>query len=287
MSHLQTLSPELLPNDNHHVPSAAVDALLASREELNLTNLRRTREFIDNYFEITFFVPCRNEEAAILATLVKIKKVAEEVGISYEILIYDDASTDKTLDLVAYFHKQNPEVPLRLFARPKRKGLGYNYFAGAYEGYGKHYMMVCGDNSETEKSMHQLLSRRGKAEMIIPYFAELDSRTGFRRYLSRIFTILVNGIGGFNLRYYNGTVLHFRKNICRWAPISSGFAYQAELLSILLSEDKSYEQIQIDNNDRVVGFSRAFTFMNILSISHSLSQIFLRRMRRILFPDAS
>lgn len=257
----------------------------AERKKLTVTELSDLRGLVEAYFEMTFFVPCRNEEAAIRQTLEKIKKVSSELKLSYEILVYDDASTDRTRGIVREFARENPDVPLRMVERLKRKGLGYNYIAGAYEGFGQHYMMVCGDDSETEESLRLLLSLRDQADMIIPYFKDLDSRNLFRRKLSQLFTSIVNALGGFKLNYYNGTVVHRRLNVSRWAPTSSGFAYQADLLTILLGEGKSFKELKIDNNDREVGFSRAFTVLNFLSVTHTLLQIFLRRIRRQIWPD--
>ena len=69
----------------------------------------------------------------------------------------------------------------------------------------------------------------------------------------------------------------------RWSPDTIGFAYQAELITRILSEGKSFKSVEIKNQDRLKGESNAFTFQNILSVGHSLLQIFLRRLRNFLF----
>ena len=69
----------------------------------------------------------------------------------------------------------------------------------------------------------------------------------------------------------------------RWSPDTHGYAYQAELITRILSEGGTYETVQIDNQDRNFGSSKAFNIENVLSIIHSLLQIFLRRLRFFLF----
>ena len=61
------------------------------------------------------------------------------------------------------------------------------------------------------------------------------------------------------------------------------YSYQAELITRILSEGSTFETVQINNQDRNFGNSKAFNLENILSILHSLLQIFLRRLRNILF----
>ncbi|MBC8489529.1 MAG: hypothetical protein H8D45_26220, partial [Bacteroidetes bacterium] len=81
----------------------------------------------------------------------------------------------------------------------------------------------------------------------------------------------------------NGPVMHLRYNVMRWSPDTHGFAYQAELISRILIEGGTYKEILIANTDRQGGESKAFTIKNILSITHSLLQIILRRLRQYLF----
>lgn len=246
-------------------------------------NLLESRESLQNLAEVTFFVPCYNEEKSIKRTLEKIVRISKYLDISYEIHVYDDGSKDQTTTEVNRFGSEHPDVWLRLISRKHNRGLGYNYIAGAYVSVGKYYMMVCGDDSETDESLVEILQARGQADIIIPFFNP-DTRNTARRVLSATFTFLVNVFSGNHLKYYNGVVLHLRENIVRWAPTGSGFGYQAELICITLSEGKTYYQIPISNKDREAGYSRAFKFYNFVSVGHSLLQILLRRIRCAIWP---
>ncbi len=244
----------------------------------------KQRQKLENLVDVTFYIPCCNEELNIIPTLDKLVSVMRGMALSYELLIYNDGSTDDTQKQIEKYVRGHPELIINIVNNKKKKGLGFNYIDGAFRGLGKYYMMICGDNSETEESIRKVLSKMGAADIIIPYFGNLDRRKFFRRNLSRIFTRIVNFINGYSINYYNGIVLHIRSNILRWHPASSGFAYQAELLSILLDHHKSYLEVNISNNDRKSGISKAFNLQNYFSVSHSLLQILFRRIRRAFWP---
>ena len=250
----------------------------------HISDLLKSREELENLVEVSFFIPCLNEEDSIIFTLNKVVSIARDLNITFELLVYNDGSIDKTKEIVENYIINHPGVLIKTVNRTERKGLGYNYVDGAFLGLGKYYMMICGDNSETEESIREILKRKGTADIIIPYFGHLDSRSFLRRNLSKLFTGIVNFLSGHKINYYNGVVLHLRKNVMRWHPMSIGFAYQAELLTIMLDENKSCTQVLISNNDREKGFSRAFYFLNFLSVAHSLLQILFRRVRRAITP---
>ena len=234
--------------------------------------------------EITFFVPCYNEENNILKTITTILEAIKETTISsFEILVIDDCSKDKTVQIIEDYVKQNPYVPIRLKKNEINRGLGYNYVEGAFVGKGKYYIAIFGDNSEPKETIVTILKEMGKANIVIPYFGDQDNRTQARRIISKTFVCLVNILSGCHLRYYNGPVLHLRYNVMRWHSNTLGFAYQAELITQLLVHGESYREVQISNLDREGGLSKAFTIKNGLSVTHSLFQIFCKRLRRILF----
>ena len=233
--------------------------------------------------ELTFFVPCLNEEDNIVPTLETLIEVAGDLGLSFEILVFDDASTDATVARVRDFASRSPRAAVRLFENSRTLGLGFNYVEGAFRGRGTYYMLVNGDHAESREALEAILTKRGEADMIVPYFDERDVRGWRRRSISRAFTWIVDRVGGFRLRYYNGPVLHRRELVMRWHPDSQGYAYQAELVTTLLRLGKTVREVQIANQDRASGVSKAFTFQNLLSVGHSLLQIALRRLRAWLF----
>lgn len=235
--------------------------------------------------EITFFVPCLNEESNVLKTIHTILDAVAEVPVSHEILVIDDCSTDRTVELAETFAREHPGTPLRLQKNRRTRGLGRNFVEGAFMGSGRYYMLVNGDNAEPKEAITSILRELGKADMVIPHFGTGDRRTGGRRFLSRVFTGLVNFISGHRVPYYNGSVAHLRWNVMRWHADTDGYAYQAEIITRILDEGGTFVPVLIPNADRQAGVSKAFKFRNVLAVCHSLLQMFLRRLRRVMFRN--
>ena len=73
---------------------------------------------------LSIFVPCFNEEKNITNTLDNIKNGV--IDISYEILIVDDASKDKTIEMVEIFKKNNPNLDIKIITLYVLSAENYN-----------------------------------------------------------------------------------------------------------------------------------------------------------------
>ena len=233
--------------------------------------------------DITFFVPCFNEEKNITKTLDVLISSVSMTSLSYEILVVDDKSQDSTKEVIIDYISRLNAGSIFLIENKINMGLGRNYIDTSFIANGKYYMLINGDNAEPEETISRLIARVGEADMIIPYFGANDSRNFMRFYISKTFTMLINLISGYKIHYYNGPVIHKTFNVMRWSPDTHGFAYQAEIIVKVLDEKGSFVEVMINNYDRQDGDSKAFTIKNILSVSHSILQIFLRRVRKFLF----
>jgi hypothetical protein len=174
-----------------------------------------------------------------------------------------------------------------------RNGIGFNYGTAAELGHGKYICMTCADNSETYESLIKMITLVQKNEDsknfggVVPNFKNNDSRILSRRITSRVFVRLCQVISGFKYIYFNGPTIHRRKNVARFKPLSSGYAFQSELLCNLTYLGYLFVEVTIDNHDREEGKSRAFNYKNFLSVSHSLLQILFMRIRNFLWPSIS
>lgn len=237
---------------------------------------------LDCAYDITFVVPCLNEELHVCGTLEHIREAAARTGRTLEIIVFDDHSSDRTAERAEEYARLHPELPIRIFRRERTMGLGRNYVDGAFIGRGKYYKQVGGDDAEPVEMIAAMLERLGQADMIIPYL-EPDTRTLFRRALSRLFTYLMNLTSGYHLHYYNGTVVHLRYNVMHWHSDTYGFAFQAELITRLLIEGATYIELPLEAAEQSGRSSKAFKLHNLLSVAHSMLQILLRRLRFFLF----
>ena len=90
-------------------------------------------------------------------------------------------------------------------------------------------------------------------------------------------------MSGKSIKYYNGPVLHHRVNVIRWHSGRNGYAYQAMIITRMLFHGATYIQVPIIALDRSSGKSNAFDLLNIITVVHCIFEIFLLRIRFLLF----
>lgn len=227
--------------------------------------------------DISFIITCYNEELNVVGAIEKVHQAAIELGLTHEILIFDDASKDNTVKVVEKYITAFPEVPITLHKNTVNKGVSHNFVEGAFQGTGKYCRLVCGDDIEPLETHIKILSFIGKYDIIIPYYKTITGRSLFRFIISNAFTWAVNFISGFSLKYYNGCPAVRRYDVMRWHVEASGLGYQAEFLTRLLRQGKSYIEVAVEGYDREGSVS--LRIRNILSVCHSITKIFLARLR--------
>ena len=231
---------------------------------------------------LSIFVPCFNEENDIVTALNNIKEGVQ--NINYEVLVVDDASTDKTLELIEKFKKNNPNINIKIIPNKINKGLGYNFWETAKKAQGKYYMSVFGDGGIPPNELKKLTSNIGKADIILAYFN--DQRGFFRKLLSKLFVFGVNLITSNNIKYYNSDNIYLLENVKSFKNGGSGFAYQAELITDLLRQKKSYVEIEIkipfETEKSMSTTSQALKLHNVVSVLGSVISIFLKQIVHVV-----
>ncbi len=217
---------------------------------------------------ITIIVPALNEEKNITPTLMLLVSLLPEYFAKWEVIVFNDGSTDKTCEKALAFAGCYPSVKVVNHAVPHN--LGACYKEGISLATGEYVMLVPGDNECGENVLRSVFANTGLADIIIPFTANQEVRPLFRQLLSKAFTGILNFLSSKNLNYYNGTVLHKTAIIRQIKLVTNSFAYQAEALVSLLKAGHSYIEIPICIDYRNEGKSKALSIRNILETSKCL-----------------
>ncbi|MDD2365634.1 MAG: glycosyltransferase family 2 protein [Desulfuromonadaceae bacterium] len=232
--------------------------------------------------DLTIFIACYNEAENIIGTLETVAEAMSKLDFSWEVIVIDDASTDNSVELVKQYMLRFQHLPLLLVALEENQGLAQNFIEAAFLGRGKYYRLINGDNVESSCQIANILSHIGEADILIPYHAEVSGRTLFRRYLSKLYTFVVNILSGYNIKYYNACSVHLRYDVMRWHVNCTGFDFQANLITRLLGIGRSHLEIPAVGSERPFGESKALTARNFFSAARFFMDLAFRRVWKML-----
>jgi len=108
--------------------------------------------------KLSVVIPAHDEEESIAGTVSEIAKALADEGIDYEILVVDDASGDRTADVVAQLVERDERV--RCIRSPYRNGFGFAVRAGLERYEGDAVAIVMADGSDSPRDLvayHRLL----------------------------------------------------------------------------------------------------------------------------------
>lgn len=226
---------------------------------------------------ISLFVACYNESGNIVDTLCTICDACTEVGISYEILVIDDASTDGSVEIIHKWMNDYPMVPIRLIKNSKNQGIARNFIAGSRLAKGEWYRMVNGDNVEPKETLITIFRKIGYAEVIVPYHVICHKKVWSRKVISSCYTWIVNFLSGYYIRYYNGLPVTRRKHVETFCYPTLNFCFQADFIIQLLDSGLSWLEVCVPTHERRKGVSHAFSVKNFLAMSILLKRLLIRR----------
>jgi glycosyltransferase involved in cell wall biosynthesis len=74
--------------------------------------------------KLSIIVPCYNEEHSIRAMLDRVLRASLPSGVTKEIIIVNDCSTDRSVEVVEHFINAHPQEEIRLFHHERNSGKG-------------------------------------------------------------------------------------------------------------------------------------------------------------------
>ncbi|MFT6068485.1 MAG: glycosyltransferase involved in cell wall biosynthesis [Bacteriovoracaceae bacterium] len=219
---------------------------------------------------ITVIIPALNEEHNLGPTVRKVREALPKYYNEYEIVIYNDASTDKTGAVAEKLASE--DLKISVIHHKESKNIGYIFKDGLSKSQSEFIVMIHGQNDIFEESLDILFSQ--KEDLVIPYQVNTNERPFSRAIISKLFVFMVNIMFGVGLKYYNHYVLYKRELVLDFNELTTSYAFQAEILiKIFKRSTPSYIEVPFRDDFKNKEKTDAFTFGNILGVFH-----FFRRM---------
>ena len=238
---------------------------------------------------ITIVVPALDEERNLAGAVRTMIDVAERSLDNYEILIFNDGSTDRTGEIADELAAEHEHV--FAFHHEQSKSIGGVLREGRRRARMEYMIWVDGKGATTAEALDAIFAKRGQADLIIPYPTNTIERPRRRRVVSWTFRTLVNTLFGLKLRYYLHLVM-CRTELARQFTIrTNSYAYQAEALVKMIRSGCSYVEVGVrDRYDDEGRASKAFRLGNVLGVGafllRTLWDVYVRRDLGKVEPDA-
>ena len=180
---------------------------------------------------ISIVIPAYNEGLELGKTINDVDNIAKSVFSDYEILLFDDCSTDETGKIADKLALKNRKI--RVFHNKRNMNMGYNFKMGIKNASKKYVMLLSGPDSVSLESikgfLKEIKSSNGGAS-ISSYIANQEIRPGYRQKISHLVAGTLNLMFGLNLKYYFGMQAYETERIKKIKITTNSFGALAELL---------------------------------------------------------
>jgi len=212
---------------------------------------------MDKQKEITIVIPAYNEESNISSTLEDIKLYIEKSDYSYELIIVDDGSSDKTVE-IASSHKDSFDS-FSLIENRKNRGKGYSVKQGMLRAKGKYVLFMDADNSTRIDQIEKLIQAIDGGNDVaigsrrVPG-AQIDTSQPFYRiFLGNIYIILSKILIGSSVSDYNCGFKLYKNEVvdCLFKPLTmNNWSFDSELIYLVKKYNLKIKEVPVRWEDK-------------------------------------
>lgn len=241
-------------------------------------------------YQITVIMPALNEAANVERAIVDTASAFGRLGISGEIILFNDGSKDQTGEIAE--NLKSRFAFLRVIHHETPQGIGGSFWEGGQIALGDVVTMLPGDGENDPAEILRYLALMDHVDIVVPFVYNLEVRGRRRRWVSRLYKAIINLTFGLLLNYMNGTVMYRREVLQSLTLSARGFFYQTELLIKAIRMGYLYAEVPYALGTRPTGKSKALTLKSFLKLSRDYlrtvgSIYYSDRKREISYPEQS
>jgi glycosyltransferase involved in cell wall biosynthesis len=227
--------------------------------------------------KLTVLIPAFNEEATIIQILDAVNEQAID-GVTFEILVIDDGSTDRTLDLL----DKNPSLYTKLIERKDNGGKGAAIKDGLAIATGDYVLFQDADleydPTEYEKLLKPILSFNADIVMGSRLVASPCTRVSYfwHKIGNRLITFVFNILNNTTFTDVYSCYLLYRRDLVAVDDIvTDGWEQHAEILSRAVAKAESMFEVPISY------YGRTYREGKKIKAHHAIAVIWTILVRRL------
>jgi dolichol-phosphate mannosyltransferase len=226
--------------------------------------------------QLSVIIPVYNQEKELPSLLKRLKQALNSTLLNYELIIVNDGSCDKTLEILQ--EERELEGNVQIISYPTNKGKGYAVKKGIMHARGDIVLFVDGDLEISPDAIQDYVNELQSCDLVIASKSHPLSKVNApesRKFLSKAFNLYVRITTGIKLRDTqsglkagDGNALRMIFNIIH----TNRYAFDVELLAIASALNMSIKElpIEITLNHRLKFDDVAKMFIDVIAISYKL-----------------
>jgi len=205
---------------------------------------------------VSVVIPVFNEEVTIGNVVTRTKKTLEQLGVSYEILVVDDGSDDRSADIAQ-------ELKAHVLRDP-HQGKGFALRSGFRQAKGELVVTLDADGSHQPEEIPLVLRyiRENKADFVVGsrFFNSEANKTKIpkvNRTGNKMFNYLIGYLTGVKISDSQSGFRAIRSSLIKKMKLSShGYEVESEMLVKALRMGARVAETPISFDQRTVGKSK-------------------------------
>lgn len=235
-------------------------------------------------------MPALNEEANIAGAIKRTLEAFDRYGLSGEIIVINDGSTDGTPRIVE--EKSTADRRIKMIRHPVPLGVGASFRDGVLEARGEAVAFMPGDDENEPGEIMRYCDLLRKVDMVVPFVYNRGVRSLFRNTLSTAYRNIINFTFGVNFNYTNGTVLYRSSVLKGCENRSNGFFFQTENVIRAARRGYLFAEVPYRLDAREGGESKAVSLRSLKQVIKDflclVAEIYFSKsgLKRELAPDS-
>jgi len=230
--------------------------------------------------EISVVIPLRDEEENVVPLHAELTDVLDQMGISYEVILVDDGSTDRTFERLADIQARDQTVRIIRFTR--NFGQTAAFAAGFAEARGEYIVTLDGDLQNDPRDIPGMLALARRKDIVSGWRRQRKDNF-FTRYLpSAIANWLLGIVTGVRLHDNGCSLKIYRAQVVKPLKLRPGMHRYFPALASQLGGRVA--EVEVNHRPRQYGRSK-YNLSRTFTVISDLLQI-RRLMRDAVDSDA-